>query len=103
KLEQALVMAKLALAQKKSSYIYDTLGWIYYRLHGYVDALDYLKKAVSLAPDDPLILEHLGDIYAAQQRWRDAEKSYRKSLKFDKTAVEVTLKLQKLLKDHSAR
>ena len=102
-LEQALAQALIAIEQKQTSYIYDTLGWIYYRLQRYDDALDHLEKAVKLDPTDPLILDHLGDVYAAQQRWGDAEKTYRKSLELDNGSTSVDAKLQKILKDHSTR
>ncbi|WP_020675647.1 tetratricopeptide repeat protein [Geopsychrobacter electrodiphilus] len=102
-LEQALAQAKLALEQKKSSYIYDTLGWIYYRMERYTDARENLDKAVALDSRDPLILEHLGDILVAQKLWAEAEKTYRKVLELNKTSASVERKLQQLLKDHSLR
>ncbi len=102
-LEQALAQARLALAQKQTSYIHDTLGWIYYRMQRYDEARDHLEKAVTLDPTDPLVLDHLGDVYAAQQRWADAEKTYRKSLELDNSSTTVAAKLQKIIKDHSSR
>lgn len=102
-LEQALSQALIAIAQKQTSYIHDTLGWIYYRLQRYDDARDHLEKAVKLDPTDPLILDHLGDIYAAQKRWVDAEKSYRKSLELDSGSTTVDAKLQKIMKELSCR
>lgn len=102
-LEQALAQARLALEQKQTSYIYDTLGWIYYRRQEYAEARESLEKAVMLDPADPLTQDHLGDVYAAQKRWSDAEKAYRKSLELDSTATAVDAKLQKLLKEHSTR
>ncbi len=100
-LEQALVQALLAIEQKQTSYIHDTLGWIYFRLQRYDDARDHLEKAVLLDPIDPLILDHLGDVYAAQKRWENAVKAYRKSLDLDNGSTTVDAKLQKILKDHS--
>lgn len=100
-LDQALIQAQQALEQKQTSYIYDTLGWIYYRMQRFDAALEYLEKAISLDPDDPLIQEHMGDVYASLQRWSEAEQSYRKALALDETLTSASDKLQKLLKDHS--
>lgn len=43
--------------------IIDSLGWAYYRLGRYEDAVRELEKAVELKPGDPTINEHLGDAY----------------------------------------
>ncbi len=102
-LEQALVQALIAIEQKQTSYIHDTLGWIYFRLQRYDDARDQLEKAVTLDPTDPLILDHLGDVYVAQKRWEDAVEAYRKSLDLDNGSATVDVKLQRILKDHSTR
>jgi len=68
-LEAALVQAKLALEQKHTSYIYDTIGWIYYRMERYTEARENLDKAVAIDAQDSLVLEHLGDILVAQKLW----------------------------------
>jgi tetratricopeptide (TPR) repeat protein len=43
--------------------IIDSLGWAYYRLGRYEDAVRELEKAVELKPGDPTINDHLGDAY----------------------------------------
>ncbi len=102
-LEQALAQARMALEQKQTSYIYDTLGWIFYRMQRYDEARVHLEKAVLLDSTDPLILDHLGDVYLAQQRWAEAEETYRKALELDATSTAIAAKLQELLKDQSIR
>ena len=39
------------------------LGWLYYRLGDFEDAVIQLEKAISLQPSDPTINDHLGDAY----------------------------------------
>ncbi len=64
KLQQAFDYIRKALDLKPDSgYILDSLGWVYYRLGEYENALIHLKKAVELEPDDPHIVDHLGDVY----------------------------------------
>jgi tetratricopeptide (TPR) repeat protein len=39
------------------------LGWAYYRLGNYDEAVKQLERAVELKPEDPTINDHLGDGY----------------------------------------
>ncbi|MBO0211772.1 M48 family metallopeptidase, partial [Vibrio sp. Vb0877] len=43
--------------------IIDSLGWAYFRLGRWDDAVRELEKAVELKPGDPTINDHLGDAY----------------------------------------
>lgn len=47
----------------RNGYIVDSLGWAYYRLGKYEDAVRELDRAVLLRPSDPTINDHLGDAY----------------------------------------
>src|SRR5690606_251070 len=50
-------------------YIVDSLGWAFYRLGRYDDAVRELERAVGLMPADPILNDHLGDAY-----WRVGRK-----------------------------
>lgn len=99
-LEQALVQARQALEQKQTSYIYDTLGWVLFRMERFEEARSNLEQAIRLDGDDPLIHEHLGDVYAALALWRDAERAYRRAVELDRNSGDAARKLEQLLKDH---
>lgn len=63
-LEQGLDMIRKAVALRPDDgYIVDSLGWAYYRLGRYEDAVNELERAVELKPQDPVINDHLGDAY----------------------------------------
>ncbi|HBJ91366.1 MAG TPA: hypothetical protein DDZ43_00680, partial [Hyphomonadaceae bacterium] len=49
--------------QPYSGYIVDSLGWAYYRLGQYEQAVTYLEHAVELSSNDPTLNDHLGDAY----------------------------------------
>lgn len=69
-LEEGLGMIKQAAELRPSDgYIIDSLGWAYYRLGRFDDAVRELERAVSLKPDDPVLNDHLGDAY-----WRAGRK-----------------------------
>ena len=69
-LEEGLDMIRRAVDLRPSDgYIVDSLGWAYYRLGRYEDAVRELERAVGLMPNDPILNDHLGDAY-----WRVGRK-----------------------------
>lgn len=70
KLEQGLDLIKKAVAARpQDGYIVDSLGWAYYRLGRYDEAVTQLEQAVKLRAEDATINDHLGDAY-----WRAGRK-----------------------------
>ncbi len=62
-LEEALGLVQRALEKEHSKAAFvDTLGWIYYKLGRLEEAREKLEEANSKA-DDPVIADHLGDVY----------------------------------------
>ena len=43
-------------------YIIDSIGWAYYLIDDFIKAEKFLKRAVQLMPDDPIVNDHYGDI-----------------------------------------
>lgn len=81
-LEKALEYTiKASQLKPNNGYIRDSVGWCYYRLNNFSQAVIILEEAVNLAPDDPHIQEHLGDAYLANKQLKDAYKAYLKSHK----------------------
>lgn len=69
-LEEGLDLIRKAVDLRPSDgYIVDSLGWAYYRLGRFEEAVVELERAVSLKPDDPVLNDHLGDAY-----WRVGRK-----------------------------
>ncbi|TIX05152.1 MAG: tetratricopeptide repeat protein [Mesorhizobium sp.] len=63
-LEEGLQMIQKAVDLKPSDgYIVDSLGWAYFRLGRFEDAVREMERAVSLKPEDPVLNDHLGDAY----------------------------------------
>jgi tetratricopeptide (TPR) repeat protein len=63
-LDAGMDMIRKAVELKpRSGYIVDSLGWAYYKLGRYEDAVRELERAVEIMPEDPVINDHLGDAY----------------------------------------
>ena len=82
-LDEALAMIETAVAARpEDGYIVDSLGWGYYRLGRYEDAVAPMERAVELMPVDAVVNDHLGDVYWAVGRKREAEFQWSRALSF---------------------
>src|ERR1700704_3346052 len=63
-LDEGMKMIKRAVDQRPDDgYIVDSLGWAYFRIGSFEDAVKNLERAIDLKPEDPTINDHLGDAY----------------------------------------
>ncbi len=63
KINEAIRMLEDAYAQEENDpYIIDSIGWAYYLTDDLIKAEKFLKKAVQLMPNDPIVNDHYGDI-----------------------------------------
>ena len=84
KIDQALSLTTRAVALKPSNgYYIDSLAWALFKSGMLTEALTEIKRAVALAEDDPVLYEHLGDIYATQRNLSDARESWLRALELD--------------------
>ncbi|HSL04315.1 MAG TPA: tetratricopeptide repeat protein [Nitrospiraceae bacterium] len=84
KIDQALSLTKKAVALKPSNgYYIDSLAWALFKSGLFTEALTEMKRAVALAGDDPVLYEHLGDIYAKQRNLPEARESWLRALELD--------------------
>jgi len=90
-----LIQRALAIDPDNGAYI-DSLGWAYYRLGRLVEAREQLERAVVLTRGDPVVHEHLGDVYKDMQLKDLAKEQYRRSLAGDSTNARVRAKLAEL-------
>ena len=63
KIDEAIKMLERAHSiEKDDPYIIDSIGWAYYLINDFVKAEKFLKRAVELMPEDPIVNDHYGDI-----------------------------------------
>lgn len=72
-------------------YIVDSLGWVYYRLGRYDEAVTHLERAVELRPHDPIINDHLGDAYWKVGREAEARFQWKRALRYDPEPEDVPI------------
>src|SRR5207244_274560 len=93
-LEEALRLIRHALELDPDNGAYiDSLGWVYYRLGRLSEARIELERAVKLTGGDPVVHEHLGDVYKDMKMFDLAREQYRLSLSLDASNAKVKAKL----------
>ena len=75
---QRLIERALEVDPENGAYL-DSLGWVYYKKGQYEEALLYLKKADNKMKD-PVIYEHIGDVYFELNLKDDAKDYWTRSL-----------------------
>jgi len=73
---EKLITQALAKDPDNGAYI-DSYGWVLYRLGKFPEAREQLEKAVKLTAGDPVVREHLGDVYRDLQLPDLAREQYR--------------------------
>jgi tetratricopeptide (TPR) repeat protein len=84
--EKALSLTQRAVALKPhNGYYVDSLAWALFKLGRTEEALKTIQQAVSLVSDDPVIYEHLGEIFLMQEERDKAREAWLHSLQLDST------------------
>ncbi|MFN2306428.1 MAG: tetratricopeptide repeat protein [Paracoccaceae bacterium] len=82
-LDEALDMIeRAAAAQPDNGAIIDSLGWVLFKLGDYEEAVGYMEHAVTLEAVDPIVNDHLGDVYWAVGRKTEAHFQWKRALSF---------------------
>ncbi|MDR1037142.1 MAG: tetratricopeptide repeat protein [Deltaproteobacteria bacterium] len=80
-LKEALTLAlKANNLRPDNGYYLDTLGWVYYRMNDFAKALPLLERAAQLSGDDPVVMEHLGDVLGRVGRSPEARRAYARAI-----------------------
>ena len=84
KIEEAINLTKQAVALRPTNgYYVDSLGWAFFKKGLLTEALAEIKRAAALVGDDPVIYEHLGEIYLKQRQMPEAREALLRSLELD--------------------
>jgi len=88
------MLEKAYKIQNNDPYIIDSIGWAYYLIDDYIKAENFLKRAVELMPEDPIVNDHYGDILWKLDRKIQARYFWGNVLNLDETedAMKKTIK-----------
>jgi tetratricopeptide (TPR) repeat protein len=93
-LEGALQMALRAVEKEPDNPSFlDTLGWIYFQMGRYTEAIAWLERAVATGQASAVVLEHLGDAYARVGRMHEARNLWQQALERDPDNARLRQKL----------
>jgi tetratricopeptide (TPR) repeat protein len=103
KLDEALQLIEKALAyEPENGAFLDSLGWVYYHQGKLDKALAYLKHSAKLIGNDPVVFDHLADVYQKMGKHLEAAEYYEKALTLDPDNKELKTKLDNARKDISS-
>ena len=93
---QRLKNQLIQISKKENDpYITDSVGWGYYLIGDYQSAEKYLRRAVELMPDDPIVNDHYGDVLWQLNRKMQANYFWKNVLKFEDTEEKMKKDIQK--------
>jgi len=100
KLDRSLQMLEEAYeANPDSFYIIDSLAWAHFKKNNLSEAARLMEMVIDIAPGEAISLDHLGDIYYAMNRKREAIHFWQQALELaepeDEIEENVKIKLEK--------
>jgi len=100
KIDTAIEMLQRAYKQKTNDpFIIDSVGWGYYLVNDLIKAEKFLRRAIELLPNDPIVNDHYGDILWKMDRKIQARYYWKSVLKFEDTEEKMKENIKfKLLK-----
>jgi Flp pilus assembly protein TadD len=100
KIDESFVMLTDAYnANPDSHYILDSLAWVYFKKKNFLKAAELMEEVIDKVPGEVISLDHLGDIYFAMNRKREAAYFWKQARDLatpeDKIIESIEIKLRK--------
>ncbi len=97
-IQEAISMLDNAYNQKKNDpFIIDSVGWGYYLIGDFVNAENFLRKAIQLMPKDPIVNDHYGDVLWKLNRKIQAKYYWQSALNSKDSENEMKTNISKKL------
>ena len=81
--EATQMLKKAYLMEKDNPYIIDSIGWAYFLTKNYIQAEKYMRQAIQIRPNDPVIIDHYADILWKLDRKLEARYFWKEVLKLE--------------------
>lgn len=83
-IDTAIDMLEIAVAMRpEDPHVLDSMGWGLFKQERYIEASGYMEKALELSADDPILFDHLGDVYYHLGRKMEAVYQWSHALSFE--------------------
>ena len=89
-------------ANPDSHYILDSLAWAYYKKKDFVKAAELMEEVIDMVPGEAISLDHLGDIYFAMNRKREAAYFWKQARDLAKPEDKIIENIEKKLREYNA-
>ena len=84
KINEAIKMLERAYRiESNDPFILDSVGWAYYLINDLTNAEIFIRRAIKLMPEDPIVNDHYGDILWKMNRKLEATYYWKSILYFD--------------------
>ena len=94
-INKAILMLEKAYKENENDpYIIDSVGWGYFLVGKYSDAEKYMRRALELMPNDPIVNDHYGDIMWKLNRKIQAQYFWNSALKMENAEKEMVEKIK---------
>ncbi len=103
RIDQSLQMLEAAYkANPESYYIIDSLAWAHFKKNNLNEAARLMEMVIDMAPGEAISLDHLGDIYYAMNRKREAIHFWQQALELAEPEDEIEKNVQSKLDKFNA-
>ena len=103
KIDESFVMLTDAHNSNPDSYfILDSLAWAYFKKKKYVKAAELMEEVIEMVPGEAISLDHLGDIYFAMNRKREAAYFWKQAKDLATPEDDIIEKIEIKLKKYNA-
>ena len=103
KIDESFVMLTDAYnANPDSYYILDSLAWAYFKKKDFIKAAELMEKVIDMVPGEAISLDHLGDIYFAMNRKREATYFWKQAKDLAKPEDQIIESIEKKLREYNA-
>ncbi len=97
-ISKAVKMLEIAYKNNEDDpYITDSVGWGYYLTGRYTEAEKFMRKAITLMPNDPIVNDHYGDILWSLNKKIQAKYYWNSVIGFKDTEKDMLEKVKKKL------
>ncbi|MGB2601378.1 MAG: tetratricopeptide repeat protein, partial [Candidatus Omnitrophota bacterium] len=94
-LDKAISLIKKSIAKDPDNGAYiDSLGWAYYKKGMLPEAVVEIERAAHFLPEDPVVRDHLGEVYYTMGEWEKALVQWKLSFKLYPANIKILNKIR---------